>query len=234
MKTISKGCALTALGLLLSSCEMPQRTEVPDPSAVMDFALLFRGNCAGCHGESGRGGAAIRLADPVYLAIADDSAIRKAIVNGVPGTAMPAFDENAGGMLKAKQVDAIVQGMRTQWSRPGTLEGANPPPYAASSTGDSQRGETVYKSFCDSCHGPNGRGGPHGSSIVNYTYLALVSDQGLRTVVIAGRPELNAPDWRGNAPGRPMSDQDVTDVVAWLISQRVQASGQPYPPAIRH
>jgi len=59
--------------------------------------------------------------------------------------------------------------------------------------------------------------------------LALVSDQGLRTIVITGRGELGAPDWRGNVPGKPMSDQEITDVVAWLASRRVQDPGQPYP-----
>jgi cytochrome c oxidase cbb3-type subunit 3/ubiquinol-cytochrome c reductase cytochrome c subunit len=58
--------------------------------------------------------------------------------------------------------------------------------------------------------------------------LALVSDQGLRTIVITGRPELGAPDWRGNVPGKPMSDQEITDVVAWAASRRVQNPGQPY------
>jgi len=28
--------------------------------------------------------------------------------------------------------------------------------------------------------------------------------------------------------GKPMSDQEVTDVVAWLASHRVEAPGQPY------
>jgi cytochrome c oxidase cbb3-type subunit 3/ubiquinol-cytochrome c reductase cytochrome c subunit len=55
-----------------------------------------------------------------------------------------------------------------------------------------------------------------------------MSDQGLRTIVIAGRPELNAPDWRTYVKGKPMSDQEVTDVVAWLASHRVEAPGQPY------
>jgi len=40
--------------------------------------------------------------------------------------------------------------------------------------------------------------------------------------------ELGAPDWRGNVPGKPMSPQDVSDVVAWLASQRVKFPGQPY------
>ena len=67
------------------------------------------------------------------------------------------------------------------------------------------------------------------SSIVDRSYLALVSDQYLRMTVIAGRPQLGAPDWRGNVPGRPMSDQEVTDVVAWLASSRSATPGQPYP-----
>jgi cytochrome c oxidase cbb3-type subunit 3/ubiquinol-cytochrome c reductase cytochrome c subunit len=47
-------------------------------------------------------------------------------------------------------------------------------------------------------------------------------------MVITGRPELGAPDWRANASGRPMSNQEVTDVVAWLASRRVANPGQPY------
>ncbi len=51
-----------------------------------------------------------------------------------------------------------------------------------------------------------------GSAVTNDVFLTLVSDQSLRTVVIAGRPELGAPDWRGNVPGKPMSEQEITDV----------------------
>jgi cytochrome c oxidase cbb3-type subunit 3/ubiquinol-cytochrome c reductase cytochrome c subunit len=51
----------------------------------------------------------------------------------------------------------------------------------------------------------------------------LISDQALRTVVIAGRPDIGQPDWRNAMPGHPMSDQQVTDVVGWLSSQRPSA-----------
>ena len=70
--------------------------------------------------------------------------------------------------------------------------------------------------------GADGRGGAAGSSIVDASYLSLVSDQNLRTTIIAGRPDLGAPDWRGNLPGRPMSQDDVSDVVAWLAAKRPQ------------
>ena len=61
------------------------------------------------------------------------------------------------------------------------------------------------------------------------SYLHLVSDQGLRTTVIAGRPDIGQPDWRSAVPGRALSGDEVTDVVAWLASQRTDTPGQPYP-----
>jgi cytochrome c oxidase cbb3-type subunit 3 len=236
-------CAYARLGSELSSmllaamlfagCSAPHGqplagSETVAPNEVLDFDTLYAENCAGCHGAGGRGGAAVALADPVYLAIADDTAIRKVIAKGVGGTAMPAFAESAGGMLTDKQVDVITSGMRSHWSRQGALNGANAPSYAAKSTGDAVKGELAYQTYCESCHGPGGRGGPKGSAVTDDSFLALVSDQGLRTVVITGRPELGAPDWRGDVPGKPMSDQQITDVVAWLASRRVQSPGQPY------
>jgi mono/diheme cytochrome c family protein len=229
-------CAAAVLSLLLSACSsLPGRpnkdSEIQAPSEVRDFTILYAENCAGCHGTDGRGGAAIALADPVYLAVVDESAMRKIIADGVRGTSMPPFAQSAGGILTDKQVDVISSGIRSRWSRPGILDGAVPPSYSAKAAGDVQRGEASYTTYCSSCHGPQGQGGPKGSAITNDSFLALVSDQGLRTMVIAGRPELGAPDWRGNVTGKPMSDQEITDVVAWLASHRIQSPGQPYSTA---
>src|SRR5262245_37334535 len=206
-------------------------SQVVPPSEIVDFDLLYGKNCAGCHGSGGRGGPAVGLGDPVYLAIADNDTIVRATSDGVPGTAMPAFAQSSGGMLTAKQIDAIVGGMRERWAKPNILDSLNPPPHRAEAPGDSQRGASVYAAFCSSCHGADGRGGPKASSIVDGSYLALVSDQGLRTLVIVGRPELGFPDWRGDVPDRPMSPENVSDVVAWMASQRPQFPGQPYPSA---
>jgi mono/diheme cytochrome c family protein len=202
-------------------------SETVAPNQITDFATLYAENCAGCHGTEGRGGAAAALADPVYLAIADDAATRKATANGIRGTAMPAFAQSAGGMLTDKQIEVITNGIRSHWSKPGILEGSNPPSYFAKAAGNTEQGALVFKTYCESCHGPDGRGGSKGSAITNDAFLALVSDQGLRTIVIAGRPELGAPDWRGNVPGKPMSNQEITDVVAWLASQRTKNGTQP-------
>jgi mono/diheme cytochrome c family protein len=81
-----------------------------------------------------------------------------------------------------------------------------------------KRGATVYQTYCAKCHGPEGKGGETGGSVVDASYLALVSDQGLRTAVIAGRVDLGMPDWRGYVPGKPMTDQEISDVVAWMAS----------------
>jgi mono/diheme cytochrome c family protein len=218
---------------LLWGCGSPpgqprKDSEILAPTEVVEFGRLYAENCAGCHGAEGRGGAAIALADPVYLGIADDTAMRTVIANGVRGTSMPAFAQHAGGMLTDKQIDVITREIRSRWSRPGIFDGADPPSYAAKAAGDARQGEVAYGKYCESCHGPGGQGGSKGSAVTNDSFLALVSDQGLRTIVITGRPELGAPDWRGNVPGTPMSDQEVTDVVAWLTSHRVQSPGQPY------
>ena len=203
-------------------------SEVIPPDQIMEFNVLYASNCSGCHGENGKGGAAVSLSDPVFLAIADETVIRRVATSGVPGTPMPAFARSAGGMLTDKQIEAIVSGIRS-WAKPDTVRGVSPPPYAALPAGDPHRGAGVYATYCSACHGPDGKGGEKASSIVSGSYLALVSDQDLRTNVIVGRPELGAPDWRGDVPGRPMSAQEVSDVVAWLAAQRPQVPGQPYP-----
>jgi cytochrome c oxidase cbb3-type subunit III len=202
-------------------------SEIIPPSQVTEFSLLYSQNCAGCHGASGKGGVAIALANPVFLAIADDSLIRRTTASGVPGTPMPAFAQSAGAMLTDKQIDALVSGIRS-WARSEVLNNATPPPYSSQTPGDPQRGAEVYRTYCSSCHGVDGRGANKASSIVDRAYLALVSDQELRTIVIAGRPELGAPDWRGNVEGRPMSAEEISDVVAWLSARRAQFPGQPY------
>ena len=229
--TFLGGCLIGLLSCL--GCDrLPGKPTAADvelePRQVRDFAVLFRQNCSGCHGADGKGSGALALNNPTYLAIVSDDALRHATSYGVPGTLMPAFVKSAGGTLTDEQVEILVREMRARWSRPEGVGNATPPPYAASTPGDLTRGAEVYAIFCASCHGSDGRGTPKGSTIVDDSYLALVSDQGLRTLVIAGRPDLRHPDWRGYVPSRAMTAQEVTDLVAWLASKRARYPGQPY------
>jgi len=222
--------ALVLLGGLVRKV-VPERPriepEVIAPNQILDFRVLYRENCSGCHGVNGKNGPAPPLGDPTYLALVDDATLRRIAANGVPGTSMPAFAQSAGGMLTDKQIDALVDGIRSHWAVPHALDGLNPPPYSAHGAGDAARGANVYASYCASCHGPNGGGGAKGGSIIAGSCLALTSDQGLRTAVILGRPELGFPDWRNDVPGRPMSAEEVSAVVAWMSAQRPKLPGQP-------
>jgi mono/diheme cytochrome c family protein len=200
--------------------------EVLRPTEILDFDWLYIRNCAGCHGAGGKGGAAVPLSDPVFLAYATDTDIRRTIAGGVRGTPMQAFAMSAGGILTDRQIDALVSGLRQRWAKPAVLGGVKPPSYQPGSPGDASRGEAAYRTFCASCHGPDGAGGKAAHSIVDASYLALVSDQGLRTTVVVGVPGIvengksAAPDWRDDVPGRPMTDQEVSDVVVWLAAHR--------------
>ena len=225
---------LVALSLLmLAACSTLNREPRTDPepvapSQVVDFGTLYTQNCAACHGTEGRGGASIALANPVYLAVVDQTTMHNIVANGVRGTSMPAFAQSAGGMLTEQQIEVITSEIFSRWGHKQVIDGANPPSYAAKAAGNINRGQLVFGTYCASCHGSEGGGTRKGSAITNDSFLALVSDQGLRTTVITGRPELGAPDWRGNVPGRPMTDQEITDVVAWLAARRAQNPGQPY------
>lgn len=187
------------------------------PTDVTDFATLYHQNCSACHGASGQNGPAIDLANPEYQALIDDATLRKWISGGMPGTEMPGFAQSSGGMLTDEQISAIVSGMRKTWARP-TPSHAQLPSYMQTGPGDPHRGQGAYQAHCASCHQLQNQ------DITTSTYLTLVGDQALRTIIIAGRPDIGQPDWSHDGPGgnasTPLSEEDVADIVAYLGSLR--------------
>jgi cytochrome c oxidase cbb3-type subunit 3 len=218
--------------ILAAGCDRLPGKPTPEErwrpaTEVTDFSQLYAQNCAGCHGADGRLGAARPLNDPLYLALVSAASLRTMIAQGVPGTSAPALAQQVGGPLTDKQIDILVEGMRSRWGKAENFNNIAFPPYSlqdasakGSASGDSQRGAAAYQTYCAQCHGKDGSGGPKGGSVINPAYLALVSDQALRTTVIVGRLDLGMPDWRANISGRPMSPQEISDVVAWLASHR--------------
>jgi cytochrome c oxidase cbb3-type subunit 3 len=217
----------------LAGCNLPGRPkagpEVPRPEEVLAFETLYRANCAGCHGENGQNGAATNLANPEYQALIDDASLREVIAKGERDTLMPAFAQENGGMLTDGQIDALVQGIRGSWRKENAFGGETPPPYKAAYAGDAAKGQAVYAIACARCHGVSAQQPGKAGSILDGSFLALINEQTLRTTVIAGRPDIGEPDWLGHIPGRAMTDDEVTNVIAWLMSQRSVNPGQPYP-----
>jgi mono/diheme cytochrome c family protein len=228
--------ATLAAMLALAGCDGVPGRPRPDarelaPSEVIAFDTLYTRNCAGCHGRDGRLGAARALNDLVYLALVPSERVRQVIAIGVPGTAQPAFALDAGGLLTDQQIDILVRGIEDRWRRRDAIALQEIPPYdgpraASREAGNAERGREVFAGACARCHGESGRGGPRGGSVTDPSYLALVSDQHLRTTVIAGRSDLGMPDWRGDGGTAPLMPQQVSDVVAWVVAQRRPVPGR--------
>jgi len=230
--TLVPGLGLVlVLLLVLAGCDaLPGKPRPADreriPSQVMAFATLYGNNCAACHGADGRLGASRPLNDPLYLALVPRSRLRRVIADGVPGTLQPAFAQSAGGTLTDAQIDALVDGLLKRWGGAKPPKSADIPPYAAP-PGNAARGKVVYAAACAGCHGADVTSGQKGRALADASYLSLVSDQYLRTTVIAGRIDLGMPDWRSYTPGQPLTTQQISDVVAWLIAQRRPVPGRP-------
>jgi cytochrome c oxidase cbb3-type subunit III len=226
---------LLAAVMPFAGCHLPGKPgegpEVPRPEQITNFDTLYGSNCAGCHGANGQNGSAMNLANPTYQSLVDDATLRDVIANGEPGTLMPAFGAKQGGMLTEQQIDAIVTGMRAHWSKGNVLAGQNAPAYKAAHAGDASKGEQAYQTACAQCHEAAPGKPAQGGSIRDGSFLALVNEQTIRTTVIAGRPDLGMPDWRALVKGRALTEDEITDVTAWLMAQKPTTPGQPYPNA---
>jgi len=231
---------LTVLAGWAAGCDLPGQPRTGDrylpPQQERAFRVLFQQNCVGCHGADGKLGPAPPLNDKLFLALIPDTELHRVIVEGRPGTLMPAFATAKGGQLTAEQVKILAEGIKPRW---GSVEPApsGAPPYLFDETkadraGSKEDGVKVFARACASCHGDHGEGGDLGGStdgtsagaINQAEFLALISDQALRRLVITGRPELGMPGYSGpeGRPGgfKPLNSQEVTDLVALLASWR--------------
>ncbi|MGH8046999.1 MAG: c-type cytochrome [Chthoniobacterales bacterium] len=197
----------------------------PDPakvwkptSAELNFEKLYALNCIACHGMGSTIGAAISMDNQTYLNLLPADVLKNTIINGVKGTRMPGYGAVVGGDLTEAQIDVLTNGILALKKPLDPATGALPP-YSAP-PGNAANGQALFnQSFA--------KDKPPGETYLNPAFLGLVSDQYLRTLVIVGQPELGYPDYRNFISGHPMNDQEVSDVVAWLISNRKNEYGAP-------
>lgn len=219
MRFVAPMLAICAAGVLGGCSHVPGYPPNPilRPSQVMNFATLYKQNCAACHGANGQNGPAMDLANPEYQAYVDDATLRKWLSAGMPGTEMLAFARSDGGMLTDAQINVLIAGMRKEWLKLNVFAGATPP-YAQAQAGDAHRGEQTYAARCAECHQPTQQ------QITSVNYLALVGNQALRTMIVVGRPDIGQPDWCHDSPAgkqaAQLTEQEIDDVVSYLASLR--------------
>lgn len=217
-----KRIVLAAAFAFLVACDPPGKPQMAETPAaqITDFKILYAQNCSGCHGPDGQKGPGRILNDSVYLAVIPRDALKHIIQYGREGTAMPAWAQSEGGPLTPQQVDALVDGIEG-WKKPvNAPPGAELPSYAESTPGDPVNGKRLFGRGCFACHGPGAKIG----SVTDPSYLSLSTNQNLRTSIIVGRMDLGMPNYRFLNAGHPLSDQDVSDLVAYLASLRPAGS----------
>lgn len=159
-KHVVTGCcvALLILGLAVRKPAAAQSQDKNNGQAI------FAADCSACHGSDGRGGErAPNIATRREVVSLADADLIRAVQNGVPGTAMPAF-----GFLGSEKILAVVQYLRT-------LQGIG---IAVKAPGDPGLGEQLFygKAECSKCHMVNGQGGFLNSDLSGYGFGRSVQD----------------------------------------------------------
>ena len=163
--TEAQASLLTTYTLSLRSRAIPESLEPKDRLRVQhlgerdfptDGAALFGAFCSACHGARGEGGLLGKqrtpaIANPDYLAIADDAFLRHALDDGRAGRRMPAFGPGGAG-LKPEELAAVVAHVRSLEPPALTFEAVTAAP------ADVERGNAVFAANCAGCHGARGEG----------------------------------------------------------------------------
>ncbi len=225
--------SLAVLIALSSGCDWqlpgkPIRQPELDIHTREGFERLYFVNCLGCHGPDGSQGPARPMNDSLYQKITSIDVLQSVIRDG-HGSLMPGFAKTPFGGIEDDGIAALAQGMKTYWEgQPGQpVATGTLPPYAyAPGAGDATAGAGTFATFCGACHGSDGSGKTDGAgSVVDESYLLLVSDQALRSTVLFGRIDLGCPSYLGPYPeqaaDRALSPDEIDDITAWLVSQRV-------------
>lgn len=123
------------------------------PGDVEDGRRLYAANCAVCHGPEGQSVPGIDLAHGKFRHGSSDDDLAGIIRNGIPGTAMP---PHAFTAFQARSTVAYLRFMAASPSR------------GPASTGDPDRGKTVFQSKgCLNCHRVNGNGSRLGPDLTD-------------------------------------------------------------------
>lgn len=204
--------SIIPISMAVATCAAPET----EPAAVRG-ERLYRDTCALCHGARGEGyvaDEAPRLASQEFLSHASDDFLRRAILDGRPGSTMSAWGTERGGPLADGDGDAVIAFLRGWQTAPSVALDPNPV------AGDATRGASIYETECRECHGDKGKDGRY-LELENPVFLASASDAYLRAAIVRGRPETPMPAFGG---GR-LSDEAIGDVITLIRSWQRPVDG---------
>lgn len=145
--------------LLVAVCGFAQNHSV-SPGDIEDGGQIYRKNCIGCHGSEGASVAGVDLVNGRYRVATSDEDLVRIIMNGLPGTGMPAT------VLSISRPPLILAYLRSLKDKTGKKS-------IAAASGDAARGKDLFrgKGACLGCHRIQNEGGRSGPDLSDAGHL---------------------------------------------------------------
>lgn len=185
--------------------------------------IVWVRHCIVCHGADGKGNtdaaqeispAPKDLTDPLNVTWAfKKDWLRLRIAEGVPGTAMPAWEK----VLTPPEIEAVTEYVQR-------LSGADKITETQAHAAQIERGQRLYRARCSVCHGVDGKARtqvagavePPPQNLTDPKVVARLTTAGIAQVVTDGRGGTVMPAW-----GRVLDAQQIRDVAAY-VRQEIQ------------
>lgn len=193
------------------------KQENPEPASGEELYVRY---CSTCHdtGEYARYDKFYQKFFPavrgsVYVQIASRDYLKQNIALGRPGTLMPAWEENSGGLTE-NEIDRIIDYMldvqipEHEKLDARMVQGTQDPAFKV--IGDQARGKKLFTKHCSACHLST-----LAPDLFNATFQQSATDGFVFTTILKGRENTPMPGFF--APGKGgMGPEDISDLTAYI------------------
>jgi mono/diheme cytochrome c family protein len=145
---------------------------------------------------------------PGLRGLADKDFVRTAIEQGRPGTLMPGWGKNAGG-LTDQQIGKLVDYLAEGDARPAQKR----KPLSPHSGGSSVRGGELFTQLCAGCHGAN----KLAPSLSNPVFQKSATDDLILQTICGGRLDTAMPAFQREGKAG-LGDDELRDLLAFIRS----------------
>lgn len=182
-------------------------------------ALVYAGNCVGCHGPRGEGASGPALSNPGFLRFASDGFLMATMALGRDGTEMRPVKRGPQSILNlsSDEVNDLVAYLRSwEFASPFDSGVAARMPHRFVVPWDLERGKQLFASNCAGCHGIEGKGS-WAPELNNEGFLSAATDGFLQATIIRGRTGTAMRSFGHGSNGLvDLSAEDVDDIVAYM------------------